>query len=165
MKMIFRLVAFGALIALGIWLWLLLFPGPEKIIQKQLAKLAQAVSFSATEGNLAKLAAAQKVAGFFSANVEVNVNVPGHERQIFAGREEITQAAMATRSALNSLAVKFPDVNVTLAPDKNSAVADVTLEASVSGQPDLVVEEMKFTLEKSAGKWLIKKIETVRVLS
>jgi hypothetical protein len=165
MRIIFRLILLAALIAVGVWLWFVLFPSPEKIIKAKLAKLARTVSFSASEGNLARLASAQKVAGFFSTNVEVNINVPGHERQIFAGRDEITQAALGTRSALNSLAVKFPDVNVTVAPDKQSAVADVTLEATISGERDIIVQEMKFTFEKSDGKWLIKKIETVRVLS
>jgi hypothetical protein len=165
MKIIFRLILLAALIALGVWLWLALFPGPEKIIKTKLAKLVRTVSFSASEGNLARLAGAQNVAGFFSTNVEVNINVPGHERQIFAGRDEITQAALGALSALNSLAVKFPDVNVTVAPDKNSAAADATVEVNISGQPDLIVEEMKFTFEKSGSQWLIKKIETVRVLS
>jgi len=165
MKIILRLFLFAALIALGVWLWFVFFPGPEKIIRSQLTKLARTVSFSTTKGNLAKLAGAQNVAGFFSTNVEINLNLPGYAPQNFSGREEITQAAVGACSVLSSLSVKFPDINVTVAPDKNSAIADATVEANLSGQTDLVVEELKFTFEKSDGKWLIKKIETVRVLS
>jgi hypothetical protein len=165
MKMIFHLFLPVALIALGIWLWFVLFPSPEKIIRNQLAKLANTISFSANEGSLAKLAGAQGLAGFFSTNVQVNIDVPGHERQTYAGRDEITQVAIAVRSAVSSLAVKFPDVNVTIAPDKQSAVADLTVDATISGERDAIVQEMKFTFEKSEGKWLIIKIETVRTLS
>ncbi len=165
MKNVFKFVFIAAIVVLGVWLWFVLFPGPEKIIRKQLTKLAQAVSFSANEGDLAKLASAQNVAGFFSTNVEVNINLPGHEQQAFAGRDEITQAALASRSAVGGLNVEFPDVNMTVSPDKQSATADVTVEAKISGQSDLIVQEMKFTFEKSEGKWLIKKVETVRTLS
>jgi len=39
-------------------------------------------------------------------------------------------------------------INITVAPDKQSAVADLTVEANVSGEHDSIVREMKFTLRK-----------------
>ena len=165
MKIFLRAVLILALAALGVWLWTILFPSPEKMIRGQLMKLARDVSFSQTENDFVKLARAQIVAGFFSTNVEVNLNVPGRESQTFAGRDEITQLAMAARQTVGSLDVKFPDVNVAVAPDKNSATADVTVEATVSGQRDAIVQEMKFTFEKIEGQWLITKVETARTLS
>jgi hypothetical protein len=165
MKTILRVVFLAAFIALGVWLWFVLFPSPEEVIRKQLVKLAHDVSFSPDESNLAKLAGAQSLAGFFSTNVEVNINVPEHEQHALVGRDEITQAVLASRSSVNGLTVKFPDVNVTVAPDKQSATADVTFEATVSGERDAIVQEIKITFEKSEGKWLIKKVETVRTLS
>jgi mRNA-degrading endonuclease HigB of HigAB toxin-antitoxin module len=165
MKIFLRAVLILALVAFGFWLWTILFPGPEKIIRGQLAKVARDVSFSQDENNLLKIAHAQSVAGFFSTNVEVRIAVPGGEEQRFVGRDEITQAAMASRQAASSLDVKFPDVKVTVAPDKNSATADVTVDADVSGEKNAIVQEVKFTFEKIAGKWLITKVETVRTLS
>lgn len=165
MKIFFRAVLFVVLAALGFWLWTILFPSPEKIIRGQLTKLAQDVSFSQNENNLVKIARAQSVADFFSTNVEINLNVPGRESQSFAGRDEITQAAMASRQAASALDVKFPDINITIAPDENSATADVTVEATVSGQRDAIVQEMKFTFQKTEGKWLITKVETIQTLS
>ena len=165
MKIIVRLVMLAALVALGVWLWFVLFPSPEKVIHKRLMALASTVSFSSSEGNLVRLAGAQNLAGFFSADVEVDIDVPGHERHVFMGRQEITQAALTARSAVSDLAVKFPDINITVAPGKQSAVANLTLEARVSGQPDIVVQEMKFTLQKTDGKWLVTHIKTVRTLS
>ena len=102
MKIIFRLVLLVALVALGVWLWFVLFPSPEKVIHKRLMALASTVSFSSSEGNLVRLAGAQNLAGFFSADVEVDIDVPGHERHVFMGRQEITQAALTARSARNS---------------------------------------------------------------
>ena len=165
MKIVFRIILFAALAALGIWLWTVLFPSPEKVIRKRLVGLANAVSFSSDGNNLVRLAGAQSLGGFFSVDVQVDIDVPGHERHSFTSRQEITQAALAARSAVTALKVKFPDINITVAPDKQSAVANLTLEARVSGQPDLIVQEMKFTLQKTDGKWLVTHVETVRTLS
>ena len=165
MKIIFRLVLAAALIAFGVWMWTVLFPSPEKVIRKRLVGLANAASFSSDEGNLVRLAGAQSLGGFFSVDVQVDIDVPGHVQERLMSRQEITQAALTARSAVAALKVKFPDINITVAPDKQSAVANLTLEARVSGQPDLIVQEMKFTLQKIEGRWLVTHIETVRTLS
>jgi outer membrane protein assembly factor BamA len=165
MKNVFKLILLAAIFALGVWFYFFLFPSPEKIIRRQLTKLARDVSFSKDEGNLVRIAHAENVGDFFSTNVEVDINVPGYEQTTLDTRAEITQAALASRQAINSLAVKFPDINPTVAPDKQSATADVTVEINASNEHDTVFQELKITFEKSEGKWLIKKIETVRTLS
>jgi hypothetical protein len=165
MKIISRLILPAVLAALGVWLWMVLFPSPEKIVRRQLLKLAQDVSFSQNENNLVKIADAQSVADFFSSNVEVNIDVPGHEEQTLAGRDQITQAALISRQQVTDIDVKFPDMNITVAADKLSATADVTVQATVSGEPNAILQEVKFTFEKIGGQWLISKVETIRTLS
>jgi len=95
----------------------------------------------------------------------VNINVPGRVQHQLLGRDEIKQAAFGVRSTLSGLKVMFPDINVTVAPDKQSAVADLTLEANLAGEHDSIVQEMKFTFQKTADGWLITRVETVRPLS
>jgi hypothetical protein len=165
MKIVFRCLLIVALAALGVWLWLVLFPSPEKVIRKRLTELARTASFSANESDLARLVHAQHLAGFFATNIEVNLNVPGRVQHTLMGREEIAQAALAASKTVGGLKVKFPDVNVMVAPDKQSASVDLTVEAHVSGERDPVVQEMKFTLQKTDGEWLITRVETVRTLS
>jgi hypothetical protein len=165
MKIALRFILFAALVALGVWLWFILFPGPEKVIRKRLTELARTVSFSSSEGDLTRLAAARSVAGFFSTNVELNVELPELGRRNSMDREEITQAALLARSRAGGVQVKFPDINITVAPDRQSAVADITVEANVSGEHNPTVQEMKFTLHKIDGQWLITRVETVRTLS
>ena len=75
MKIIIRIVLLAALAALGVWLWTVLFPGPEKVIRRRLTELARTVSSSPGESDLTRLAAARSVAGFFSTNVEMNVDL------------------------------------------------------------------------------------------
>jgi cytoskeletal protein RodZ len=165
MKLIVRIVLVVALAALGIWLWTVLFPNPEKVIRQRLTELARTASSSSGESDLARLAAARSLAGFFSTNVEFQVELPELARRDSMDRDEITQAAFAARSRVGGLKVKFPDINVTVAPDKQSAVADLTVEANISGERDPMVQEMKFTLQKIDGKWLITRVETVRTIS
>jgi hypothetical protein len=163
-KIIIRIVLLAALAVLGIWLWTVLFPSPEKVIRRRLTELARTVSSSANESDLARLAAARSVAGFFAATVELNVDLPELGQHNSMDREEITQLALMGRSRAGGLRVKFPDINITVAPDKQSAVADLTVEANISGEHDPIVQEMKFTLRKTDGRWLITRIETVRTL-
>ena len=165
MKNSSRLILLFIAAALGFWLWTIFFPSPEKVIGRRLASLARDVSFSPGENNFVKIAHAESVEDFFATNVEVDISVPEREQQSLAGRDEIKQAVLISRQQFNSLDVKFPDVNIAVAPDKNSATADVTVDATVSGESNAVVQELKFTFEKTDGQWLINKVETVRVVT
>ena len=160
-----RVLALAGVAALAVWVWIALHPSPEKLIVNQLAGAAHAVSFGPGEGYLAKLAGAQRVGKFFSTNVEVQIDVPGHHEHRLAGRAEIQQAALAARASLKGLSVTLPDVTVIVNADGESAVADLALEARVAGETDMMVQEMKFALRKIDGRWLIVKVETVRTLS
>jgi len=165
MKIIYRLVLLVALIAAGVWLWTILFPSPETVIRKRLAQAASEASFNSGENPLISAARAENLAGRFGTNVEININVPEYCRQEFVGRDEITQAAAGVRMRLSSLKVEFPDVSVTVSPDKQSAVADVAMKVQAAGDKDFNVQEMKFTFQKIGGDWLITRVETVRTLS
>ena len=165
MKLALRLVLLAALIAGGVWLWTFLFPSPEEIVHKRLAQVAAEASFNSGENPLAIAARSENLASRFSTNVEVNLNAPGFERLQFSGRAEITQAAAGARTRLGSLKVEFPDVSVTVAPDRQSAVADVAVKVQAAGEKDSTVQEVKFTFQKIGGDWLITRVETVRAPS
>jgi hypothetical protein len=164
MKIIFRLILLAALVALGVWLWMVLFPGPEKIIRRRLLELARTVSSSPNESDLIRLAAARSVAGFFAATVELKVVLPEFGQRGSIDREEIPPIVVMARSRASGLKVTFPDINVTVAPDRQSAVANLTVEANVFGGERLL-QEMKFTLRQIDGQWLITGVETVQTLS
>ena len=165
MKSLPRLILLAVVAAPGIWLWTVFFPSPEKVIRRQLLNMAGDVSFSQDQNNLVKIARAQSVAGFFATNVIIALTLPGHTEETTLAHDEITQAMLVSRQQATDLDVKFPDINVTVAPDKNSATADVTVDATVSGQRDAILQEVKFTFQKIDGHWLISRVETVHVLS
>jgi hypothetical protein len=159
-----RFFLLAVVVALGAWAWVALHPGPERLIRRRLEGLAHAASFGPNQGYLAKLAGAQSVADFCATNIEVNINVPGSQEHRLAGREDIQQAALALRASVQAVTVTFPDVTVQVSADQQSAVADLTLQARVAGEQEMIVQEVKVTLQKIDGQWLMVKVETVRTL-
>ncbi|HTY86505.1 MAG TPA: hypothetical protein VMB80_03495 [Candidatus Acidoferrum sp.] len=165
MKTALRIGFALALSVLAVWLWTVLFPSPEKVIRRRLLELARTVSTPGNESDLARLAAAHGVAGFFSTNIELNIESPRYGRQNLTDREEITQAVYYARSRPGGVQVTFPDITVTVAPDRQSAEAHLTVEARLGTDPDATVQQMKFNLRLVDGRWLITRVETVRTLS
>ncbi len=164
-RWLFRAIVTAVIVAGGLWLWGVFFPGPEHVIRKRLNELAQAVSFSSNEGSLAKAINAERLTGFFSPDVEITVDIPGHPQQTFHGRDEVLQAGMAARGLAGSLSVEFLDMNVTLAPDRMSAVVNLTAKGRAGSEKDLLVQELKLTMKKVKEGWLIIQVETVKTLS
>jgi hypothetical protein len=152
------------LAALAFWGWGVLHPGPEAIIRKRLLELARAVSKTPDQGNFAMAANALNLPDYFSRDVELMVDFGGRPQQ-FSGRDELIAAASAVRSTVSSLSVSFPDIKVTLAPDRESAVVNLTAEGRVKGEKDLYVQEMKVLFKKIEGEWRITRVETVKTLT
>ena len=63
MKIVFRLVLLAALAAGGFWLWTVLFPSPEKVVRRQIARLAATATFKAGDNNLTRAAKAVMTTG------------------------------------------------------------------------------------------------------
>jgi hypothetical protein len=160
-----RLLLVVVLAGLGYWGWRVWFPGPEEVIRKRLNELAHTASFSGNEGTLVKLANAQALTTFCTPDVEITIDVPGHSRQTISGQEELLQAVAGARSYTSGFSVEFFDILVTVAPDRNSAVVELTAKGNVPRERDFYVQELKFVLKKVEGKWLIYRAETVKVLS
>jgi hypothetical protein len=66
--------------------------------------------------------------------------------------------------SLGSLKVDFPDINIVLGPDGQSAEVDLTAVGKVSSEPDPEVCELKFLLTRTGGDWMIRRVETVKTL-
>lgn len=164
MKRAFQIVLVLGVTGLGFWLWTVFFPSPEHAIRSRLNALASAVSFNSKSGLLAKAYDAQKAAGFFTTNVEVDINVSGYDPISLHGRDEVLQALQAS-AHLSALKIEFPDMNISIGPDAQTAKVNLTGKATVPGERDISAQEFNFMLKKVNGKWLIYQVETVRTLS
>ena len=160
-----RLIGAVALIGLGVWGWFIFFPSPEKVIRSRLKHLAANFSFEPQDGIIPRGYRIEKAAGYFTADVELSVNVRGIAPMVLSGRDEIQQRAMIAARGLRGLKVEFLDINVTLAPDQQTATANLTAKWMFSGDREFNVQEFNFKLKKVEGEWLIYRVETVRTLS
>lgn len=165
MKRALQIVLVIAIIGLAVWGWTAMHPSPEKVIRSRLNDLAKALSFKPGSGALAQAYNAEKVSDFFTPDVDLEINLTGFEPVSIHGRDEVMQIAMAARKRLTSLKVEFPDMNVTIGPDGQSAKVNLTGKGTIPGERDISAQEFNFNLKKVDGKWLIYHVETVRTLS
>ena len=163
MKLFVRLLLLLALLATVFWAWRTFFPNPERIIRQRFQAIAKTASFG-RESELAKLDNSSRLAAFCTEDVFITVDVPGAAARTINGRQEVLQTAMGARTLLSGLSVEFIDVNVDLAPDKSSATVNLTAKGRIPGDRDLMVQELKFSLTKTKGDWLVKRVETVKTL-
>jgi ABC-type transport system substrate-binding protein len=164
MKLIVRLILLAGLVALAVWAWGFFFPAPQKIIEKHLVKLARLASFSSTDGNIQRLADAERIGSLLAENIHVVIDTPGYGSHTFDNREELLQAMMAARPALKELQAQFTDIGIIVNANQQSAVALLTAKAKIGAEPDWVFQGLRFTFNKTNGDWLITGLETVKPL-
>lgn len=158
-----RGVLLAGLVMLSIWAWQRFFPGPEQAIRKQLTALARAATVAPNEAPLTRIANAQRLASHFTGDAEIAVDLPGRSATL-SGKDDVLQAALAARNTLSSLRVQFVDITVAVAGDRRTAVAQLTAKADFPGETVPEVEELKVSLRKDDGQWLINRVETVSTL-
>lgn len=159
-----RLTWLGLLAAAGVWAGTVLFPSPDRVIRGELIQLAKMASIGPNEPPLTRLSRAQKVSTFFTQDVQLTVDIPSRSTQTFNGRDELQEAALAARSMMSGLKVKFVDVVVTVDADKQSARADLTATASLPGEKLPEVQELEVRFKKIEHEWLISRVRTVKTL-
>jgi hypothetical protein len=162
MKLAIRLLLFAGLVALGYWAWTVAFPNPRKAVMRRLEKLAQLASFPANEGQLAKLANVQRIGGFFSDQVVVNLSVRGAEGHTFNNRDDLVQAIQTARMAVSSAQAKFLDPKIEITPGNQEAIVGVVVTVDINGEQNVWVEDLKIEMKKMDGDWLITRVETVQ---
>jgi hypothetical protein len=153
------------LAAVAVGAWQFFFPNPQKLILKRLARVAELASFRGNEALASRLLNVRNLVECFSPNVQIHVGIEGTSERSLEGRPDLQQAILLIRSTMNGLVVEFVDMTVEVAPDRQTATASMTLKASVPGEKDLAVQELKMKFEKIDGEWLISRVESVKTLS
>ena len=165
MKLAMRLLGLAALIVLGVWLYTILFPGPEKLIRKRLAKVASLASFGTGEGLIRRAANINELADCFASEIEISVDLRQGSHHELAGRDGIIETAGAARAHWKWLRVEFLDVNPVVASDKQSAVVSLIAKVKTPEDPDFAALDMRVTFKKINGEWRIIRVETIKTLA
>jgi len=151
-------------LALGVWIFRILFPGDEKLIRKMLAEAAETAGIKVNENPLFKLAAAKKLVGFFSPDAVLKLDVSGMDARSINGRDDLLQAVAAALASLQEARIQLREIHVNVDPDKQSATAQLVATAYLNGGSDPLVQELKLQLRKIDGHWKIARVETVKTL-
>jgi ketosteroid isomerase-like protein len=166
MQKLVRLVIVLALIGLGFGGWRILH-SPERLIRSRLQHLAGAASFEPKDGTLVRAYKINQIPEFFTPDVVIVFDLRGFGHWNLEGRDEVREKASGALSGQvwSGMEMKLRDISVTLGPDKQTAVANLTSEITVNGQRDFIVTELNVMFRKVDGKWLIYRVETVKTLS
>jgi hypothetical protein len=150
--------------ALGFWLWIVLFPSPQKLVLKRISSLAATANVNAADGNFTRANKVSSLISYFSTDAEISFDVPGAGARTLTGRDEIREAAAGGYINLASLKVRFEDVVARIGPDKQTAVVTCTANVRANDSQDTGIQELRFQFRKIDGDWLIVRVETVKTL-
>jgi ketosteroid isomerase-like protein len=162
LKKLALIVVAAVVVLAGVWLWRLLFPSDEARIRQILRAVAETASVKANTHPLVRLGGANKLAGFFTRDVVVEVDGVPVQLHSINGREELIQAVTAARASVEEVKVEFLDVQVTVEPDGQTASAHLTALAHVTGSSDPYVQETRMRLVKTDEGWKISRVTPVR---
>ena len=151
-------------IAVGYWLFRVMFPDDADVIRSRLVQMAADASFESTEGQITKISKAGKLAGYFAVDAEISVKPWGYHQVNVSGRTEIRQAAVGARSTVAWLTINVDRIEVNVADDRESAVATLSLTARSSRGDDPWSERMDVQMRRVDGDWLISRVANRPIL-
>lgn len=134
-------------------------------VKKMLHAVAKTVSIPQGETTIQAGLAVSRLLEFLTKDVQVDVEGPGSGKYSFHGREEIREALMYARKNMGPLDVRFLDIAVTVAPDRQTAEAQLTVQASRPGEREPWVQAVRVQLQKVERNWRIQRAETIRPLT
>ena len=164
MKIIVRILLLAALAGLGLWLWTILFPSPEKLVLEKISSLATTATINANDGNFVRAGKVSNLIGYFSSDAQIVLEISGVGQGALNGRDEIREAAAHGFTGLKSLNVKFLDATAKIGADRQSAEVNCTAEVQIGDSKELGVQELVFQLKKIDENWRITRIESVKTL-
>jgi len=147
-----------------VWIYQVFFPGDEKLILKLLAQVAETATVKPNENPIFKLAGGNKLAGFFSPDAVLKVEVSGADLRSISGRDELLQAITAARAGLQEARIQLHEIQVKVDTGHESATAQLVASAHINGSDDPLVQELKMQFKKIDGRWKIAQVESVKGL-
>ncbi len=148
----------GALLA--VWLVYHWFPNEDRIIRQRFQQLAQLASTRPDESRFKRLANARRIADFFSQDAILHFTNPGPE--LIDGRQQLLQTAITAKLNVRQARIQFLDLRVERGADGVSATVDLTVLADVNDEKNAVAQEVRFTLAKIEGEWLLTRMDPVK---
>lgn len=159
-----RIVLVVAVVAVMWFGWRWLWPDDEAQIRAMLGRIADGLggeSAASAIGAVARVAALQQE---FHPDATVDAGPPF---QRLVGRPAIISAAGRARASIHNLEIRFPDVDVTIAANGDTATAVVTVEAyfNQAGEPrSIEARELEMAFARTDDRWVISQVTLLQPL-
>lgn len=138
-----------------------LIPSDERRVHALLAQMVREINEQSRGGTFSDLAVANRVADYFGPEFEIRINATGAPELDISDRSELIQMLLSARKSRRGVKVSLLDPQ-TVGISKTNAVVEATGKAEVSGETDVFVSELRFTLVKIDRRWRIRRVETIR---
>ena len=164
-----RRVLLLAVIVAALWFgWRWLFPNDETQITSVLERISEGVGGSeggdGRGGGIDAIARAASLRSEFAPDVTVDAGPP-FER--ITGRDALIGAAARVNGTTRGLEIRFPDVTITVAPDRRSAIVIATAEARFddpAGGRSFDARELEIRFTRLEGEWVIAAVTLMQPL-
>lgn len=161
-----RLLAILVLIPALYFGWQWWFPSDEAQITALLDHIAESVAGPEdgdSGGPLGAVARAAALQEDFAVDAVIEAGAPF---QRLTGRQAIVAAAARVSVAVPNLEVSFPDVDIAVAEDRQTATAVVTAEArfNEAGRRVMDARELEMTFSRLDGRWVISRVTLIQPL-
>ncbi|MFH0911422.1 MAG: nuclear transport factor 2 family protein [Planctomycetota bacterium] len=158
-------VFLSILAACGAALYLLYRDSDEAKIRKRLDVLAETLSKSGPEGPLSVLPKMQRLSDLFTKDCRVSAGGPV---PFIEGERALLAAFQRLYGEVDSVAVRFYDVEVTADPSGRAARATLSATATrrhlVRRGESLYARELNFDWKKVDGAWRIDEVTVIEIL-
>jgi hypothetical protein len=159
-------VVLAAVALMALWFgWRWVFPNDEAQIRAVLDRIADAVgSGAAKEGEVGRIARAASIRKELDPQIAVDAGPPFMR---LIGRDTLIGTVARVNSSVRDLEVQFEDVQVSVAPDRETAKVYLTAEAyfrDQRGGRGLEARELDVTFRRLEGNWVVSDVALVRTL-
>lgn len=138
-----------------------MLPNDRKAVGNVMARLIKAASVHPNDSNLARLAYANRLTGFFTTNAVLHLEGLGTDFPVANGRGDLLEVAIAARAQLQQAEFKLADLNVTFPGQKGTASAYVVITGQINFRTNQFGKAFRMALQKTHGRWLISEVNTV----
>ena len=139
-------------------------PSEEERIVRLIRDIAERASFTGREGNIARLAAADALAGSFTRDAEIRIDAVVPAVGPLIGRDAIQQVALAARRGTGGVRVSILGA---VAEVDSPGAGRVRFTASADtggGDGTFDAQDFEARVRKEDGKWRVERVEAIPML-
>ena len=157
--------ALSGLLILALLCWLgyaWFFPPDAVLIERRIHRLVALFPVEKQESIFVQALRADQIAEYFSYDVSLDLGDISRSSQDIHSRLELRQTVAAARNRFSGLRLEIPSLQVKVNEDAQNADVRMGVLIWKGEDPTPLAEEVRLTLRKEHGTWLIAVVEGVR---